>query len=137
MNEDTNSIIREYLVNQATLTAVVGQRIFVPRLPENTTLPAIGLFTRGGVSTPYIPGIVTPSVQFDCWDDNAIGARDAYNKLYDVLQGIQMQTVTIGVIDYTILSAIEEMQGQDIVDTEIPNYFRVLSFFSIMITATT
>ena len=134
-NEDSNTIIREFLVNQATLTAVVGQRIFVPNLPENTTLPAIGFFTRGGASTPYIPGIVTPSIQFDCWDDNSIGARDVYNKLYDVLQGIQMQTVTIGVTDYTILSAIEEVQGQDMVDELIPNYFRVLAFFSIMIKA--
>ena len=136
-NEDTNAIIREYLVNQATLTAVVGTRIYIPRLPENATLPAIGFMTRGGDSTPYIPGIVTPSIQFDCWDDNAIGAREVYTALYDVLQGIQMQTVTVSGTDYTILSAIEEVQGQDLVDAEIPNYFRVLTYFTIMITATT
>ena len=136
-NEDTNAIIREYLVNQITLTGVVGQRIYVPRLPENTRMPALGLLTRGGTSTPYIPGIVTPSIQFDCWDDNPRGARAVYTALYDVLQGIQMQTVTVGGTDYRILSAIEEVQGQDLVDSEIITYFRVLTFFSIMITATT
>lgn len=131
---DTNSIIRAYLVTCGTLTALIGgatPRIYCPRLPENTTLPALGFFTRGGSSTPYIPGIVTPSVQFDCWDDDPIDARKVYRALYDVLQGIQ--NVTVGA--YMILSAIEEVQGQDLVDIEVPNYFRTLCFFSIMIRA--
>lgn len=143
MNEDTNEIIREFLVNRATLTGVVGTRIYTPRLIEKATLPAVSFFTRGGSSTPYIPGIVTPSVQFDCWakdiagTSGPIGARAVYNALYDVLQGIQMQTVTVGGTDYKILSAIEEVQGMDLVDSEILTYFKVLTFFSIMITATT
>lgn len=94
MNEDTNSIIREYLVNQPTLTAEVGTRIYCPRLPENTILPAISFFTRGGISTPYIPGIINPSVQFDCWGNDPIEARQVYRALYDNLQGIQNQLVT-------------------------------------------
>ena len=128
---DTNSIIRAYLATCTTLTALVGTRIYCPRLPENATLPAVGFFSRGGMSTPYIPGIVTPSVQFDCWADDPIEAREIYRALYDNLQGIQ--NITVG--SYQIMSAIEEVQGQDLVDTEIPNYFRVLTFFSIMIRA--
>ena len=131
---DTNSIIRTYLATCGTLTNLIGgasPRIYCPRLPENATLPAVSYFSRGGVSLPYIPGIITPSVQFDCWADNPITARNVYNKLYDNLQGIQDTTVGA----YKILSAIEEVQGQDLVDTEIPNYFRVLTFFSIMIRA--
>jgi len=128
---DTNSVIRAYLVTCGTLTALVGTRIYCPRLPENATLPAVSFFTRGGTSTPYIPGIPEPSVQFDCWADNPIDARNVYNKLYDNLQGIQ--NITVGA--YKILSAIEEVQGQDLVDSEIPNYFRVLTFFSIMVRA--
>ena len=160
----------------------------MPRLPENTTLPASGFFTRGGTATPYIPGIPEPSVQFDCWDDNPLGARRVYSALYEVLQGIQNISVAIastvvgtdgndyscilshtannrnkpitgaltatywaatggtGVGDiwingagyrpiHEIMSAIEEVQGQDLVDTEIPNYFRVLAFFKFMIRA--
>ena len=131
MNEDTNTIIRTYLAAQTTLTDVVSTRIMCPRLKENTTLPALGFFTRGGESSPYIPGIVTPSVQFDCWADNPIGARNVYRKLYDALQG--SQNITVG--SYQIMSAIEEVQGQDLVDVEIPNYFRVLAFFEIMVRA--
>jgi len=128
---DTNTIIRAYLATCTTLTALVGTRIITPRLYENCILPAVSFFSRGGTSTPYIPGIVSPSVQFDCWADDPIDAREVYRVLYDNLQGIQ--NITVG--SYQIMSAIEEVQGQDLVDTEIPNYFRVLTFFSIMIRA--
>ena len=128
---DTNAIIKSYLDTCTTLTALVSTRIYCPRLPENATLPAVSFFTRGGTSTPYIPGIPEPSVQFDCWAENSIDAREVYRALYDNLQGIQ--NVTVG--SYQIMSAIEEVQGQDLVDNEIQNYFRTLTFFSIMIRA--
>ena len=128
---DTNSIIRAYLVTCITLTALVSTRIYCPRLPEKATLPAVSFFTRGGPSTPYIPGLPEPSVQFDCWADNPIDAREVYRALYDNLQGIQ--NITVG--SYKILGAQEEVQGQDLVDVEIPNYFRVLTFFSFIIKA--
>lgn len=130
---DINAILIEYLGSDAGVTALVSGRIYCPRLPENATLPAIGLFTRGGESTPYIPGIVTPSVQIDCWADDPIEARQVYRAVYDALQGIQNVEVSLGGTTYYILSAIEETQGQDLVDVDIPGYFRVLAFFSIMI----
>jgi len=135
MNEDTNSIIRAYLVAQTALTDVVGTKIYSPRIPENITLPALGFFTRGGTSHKYIPGIVTPSVQFDCWGITPIVARQVYRALYDVLQGVQNQTVTVDGSDYMILGAEEEVQGQDLQDVDIPEYYRVLTSFSIMVRA--
>ena len=188
MNEDTNAIVRTYLAAQTKLTDLVSTKIYCPRLPENATLPALGFFTRGGESTPYVPGIVTPSIQFDCWADNPIGARRVYRALYEVLQGIQNTQVTspacvIGtdgndydcILSHTanarnkpitgatyatywsatggtgvgspwisgasyrvvheIMSAIEEVQGQDLQDVDIPTYYRVLALYSIMIRA--
>jgi len=129
---DTNSIIRTYLITCATLTALVGTRIYCPRLPENAILPAVSFFTRGGTSTPYIPGLLEPSVQFDCWADNSMDAREVYRALYDNLQG--KQNLVTGTTQ-GIISAIEEVQGQDLVDVEVPNYFRVLTFFRIMVRA--
>ncbi len=132
---DTNIIIRNYLTTSSTLAdpliALVGSEIHCPRLPPNTPLPAVGFFTRGGASTPYIPGIVTPSVQFDCWATSPEGAREIYRALYDALQGIQ--NVTVG--SYSIMGAREEVQGQDLQDPDIQDYFRVLTFFSMMIRA--
>lgn len=135
MNEDTNAIIRAFLVLQTTLTNIVGTKIYCPRLPENTELPALGFFTRGGSSTPYIPGIVNPSIQFDCWGTSPQAARQVYRALYDILQGIQNQLVAVDGSNYIILSAIEEVQGQDLQDVDVPAYYRVLALFSIMIRA--
>ena len=135
MNEDTNSIVRAFLVLQTALTNIVETKIYCPRLPENTELPALGFFTRGGSSDPYIPGIVMPSVQFDCWGESPQTARQVYRALYDVLQGIQNQPVVVDGSNYKILSAIEEVHGQDLVDIDIQGYFRTLTFFSIMIKA--
>ncbi len=126
---DTNAVIRKFLDDE--LAGLEG-RIFCPRLPENTELPAISFFTRGGKSTPYIPPLISPSVQFDCWADNPIKARELYRALYDALQGIQNIAVTIDGTDYVILSAREEVQGVDLID-EIPGYFRTLTFFEVMI----
>jgi len=141
---NVNSILRAYLVTCGTLTALIGganPRIYCPRLPENATLPAVSFFSRGGLSTPYIPGIVKPSFQFDCWAEDVPGktgpkgAREVYRALYDNLQGIQNIPVGADPPGYKILSAIEEVQGQDLVDVDIPEYFRVLTFFAIMIRA--
>ena len=133
---DSNQVVRAYLASGAGLTAplvaLVGTRIYSPRLPENTALPALGFFTRGGMSTPYIPDVITPSKQFDCWGSSPIIARQVYRLLYDALQGIQHTKVTIGGTDYYIESAREEVQGQDLQD-EIQGYFRVLTFFEIMV----
>lgn len=131
---DTNAVILEYLTTASAATnpllALVGAHgIYCPRAPENASLPNVTFFTRGGTSTPYIPDLPSPSVQFDCWADNLIDAREVYRALYDALQGIQ--NVEVG--SNEILSAIEEVQGQDLVDTDIPGRFRVLTFFSIMI----
>lgn len=139
MNESTNSIIWQYLTTSSVKTdpliALVTERIFCPRLPEGTTLPAIGFFTRGGTSTPYVPGLLQPSVQFDCWADDSLEAMELYNALYEALQGIQRQVVTVDGTEYIIWGAEEEVQGQDMVDIDIPNYFRVMTFFKFIIKA--
>ena len=136
MIADTNKIIRDYLITQTDLTDLVGGanfRIYCPRLPENAILPAVSFFTRGGITNPHIEKIVSPSVQFKCWADNAIDAREVYRALFSALQGIQM--VTVG--SYSILSAREEVQGQDLQDVDIQGYFNVLTFFEVMIRADT
>jgi len=129
---DTNTVIRAHIVANAGLLALVSTRIYCPRLIENATLPAISFFTRGGSSTPYIPGWLAPSVQFDCWADSQDGARAIYRALYDCLQGIQNTIVSISGTDYYINSCREEVQGQDLVDQEIQGYFRTLAFFEFV-----
>jgi len=138
---DTNTVIRAYLAANAGIIALVGSRIYCPRLPEGATLPAISLFTRGGVPNPHIEKLQCPSVQIDCWADDSIVARRVYRAVFDCLQGLQDASITIGATTYYIKSAILEVDGQDIIDvdvldkynTKIQGYFRVLSFWQFMI----
>lgn len=129
---DTNTILRTYLLTQP-VAALVTNRIYCPRAPENALVPNISFFTRGGRSSPYIPDLPSPSVQIDCWADDSVEARQIYRTLYDNLQGIQNVAVVIGATTYHIASAIEEVHGQDLVDIDIPGRFRVLSFWEIMV----
>lgn len=133
MNEDTNKIIRAYLAGQTTIEALVSTRVIMGRLKEGMALPAISFFTRGGSTNPHIPEMVSPSVQFDCWGASEEAAREVYRTLFDVLQGIQNVTVTVDALDYSIMSAIEEVQGQDMLDPDFQDYFKVVTFYSIMI----
>lgn len=133
MSGDILAILRAWLAAQAGLTAVVGQRIYTPRLPEGATLPALGFFARGGSANPHIAPLVEPSIQFDCWGGSPIEARSVYKALYDVLQGIDETTIVIGVDTYRILGAVEEVQGQDIQDVQYSGYHRVLAFFKLAI----
>jgi len=53
------------------------------------------------------------------------------------MQGLVSVSIVIGGTTYYIMKVREEVQGQDLVDIEIPNYFRVLTFYSITIKDTT
>ncbi len=131
---DSNAIVRAHLVTVGALTALIGgavPRIYILRLPENCELPALSFFTRGGISNPHQAPIPAPSVQFDCWGNNPIEARSIYDALHDALQGLTGQDVVIAGSTYRIASAVEEVVGQDLVDTEIQNYFRTLTFYRI------
>ena len=137
---NTNSVIKAYLgsANAASLIAVVADRIYCPRLPAGAILPAVSFFTRGGTSRAATPNLPQPSVQFDCWAGDPITARNVYGKLYDALQvGLRFIAnpipVVVGANTYYIIGSEEEAPGQDLVDEQIPNYFRVLCFFSIWI----
>ena len=133
MSGDVNAIMRKFLVGKPAITDIVGERIYCPRLPEKATLPALGFFTRGGTANPYIPPIVEPGFQFDCWANDPLAARSLYTALYDSLQGVENQNVVVDAVTYGLLSAIEEVQGQDLRDVDYPNYYRVIAFFRALI----
>ena len=130
-----NKIVRDYLTTSSTATdpliALVSLRIYSPSLAKNATLPAISYLSRGGNANPHIPGILDMSYQFKCYAATMIAAKNVYLKLYDALQG--KQNIDVG--SYQIKLSSEEVQGQDIEDTEIPGYPYVLTFFRIMIKA--
>lgn len=134
---DTNKVVRQFLLGDAALTGLVSTRIMCPRIRENTTLPAVSYFTRGGKALPIVKGIVSPSVQFMCWAQTPVAAREVYGALFDALQGIggyynAFTPVTVEGNTHNILSVAEEVQGQDLQDTT-SNYYYVLTFFQFKI----
>jgi len=112
MTADVNAIVRAYLLTQSDVTALVGGRIYCPRLPENAIMPAIGYRVRGGNSHAYIPPLVTPSIQFDCWAESPIEAREVYRALYYALQGLQ--NTPMGSISLVTDVATEELCYGDV-----------------------
>ena len=134
---DTNLLIRTYLLTSSVtndpLIALIGAKLYQGRLPLNAVLPAISYLTRGGVASPEVPSVVSPSIQFDCWASNPTGAREVYRALYDAMQGLGNAEVTIGGTTYYITKAREEVQGQDLQDIDIPSYFEVRTFYSVTV----
>lgn len=118
------TIIRNYLITDAPLKLLVSDRISYPSLVEGYAYPALSFAGRpGSPSNPNIPGIVYPSIAFKCWGGvkGYVAARNVYGALYDALQGLQ----NMG----SIVSAEEELAGQDLVDPDIPNLNYVLCYF--------
>ncbi len=125
------AIMHTYLSAQVPLMALVTG-IWSPRIPEEETVPALTFFVRGGNANPHIPPIPSPSFQFDCWADSPEDAYDIYRELYDTLQGLQNQTVTVSGTDYRIMSVMEEVQGQQIQPVDPKDYHRALGLFQVM-----
>lgn len=121
---NTNTVIRNFLIVQAPVTALVVNRIYYPKLPAGCTYPAISFISRPGIkANPHIPGIVSPSVGFKCWGgiDGSIVARNVYEALYDALQGVENSG--------RIISVEEELGGQDLEDPDITGLNYVLAYF--------
>ncbi len=132
MTGDPLAIMHAWLLTVAPLAAIVGTRIYTPRLPEKATLPALSFFIRGGSANAHIPPIPSPSFQFDCWGTTPQEARSVYIALYDALQGAQNVSVVLpGPITYRLMCGVEEVQGQDIQPVDPKDYDRVLGLFSV------
>lgn len=132
---DTNKVIHKLLSSDAGIIALVGTRVYCPRAPENTDKPFLTFKGSGGTGNPYIPDIPEPAVQIDCWAEDLKEAREIYWAVYSLLQGLQGESVTIGANTYRVLSAIEEVAGQDLEDVDIPGLFRVVSYYRFIIEA--
>lgn len=119
---DPKEVIAAYLLGQPPLTDIVGTRIYGNvNLPEDVTLPCINFFSSGGFASGEIPPIRRPSIQFDCWGESIEDANDVYLALYSILHGLRNVQVTTGGSTYFIHWAEVEVEGQDIIESDMPN----------------
>lgn len=128
---DSNAAIVEFLKTDGPLATKVGTDIYAGRLKDGFELgPAIVVSTRGGKAEVYIPHI-KPSIQVKCYGTTQMEAREVYGLIFDALHGIDSITLGSG---RHIASALEEVQGQDLIDPDT-NWPFVLAFFEVRLRA--
>lgn len=70
--------LRAYLLADASIAALVAERIYRKRLPQKVTMPAITYFKVSGVRHGNLRGVASaaePRYQIDAWAINGDGAE--------------------------------------------------------------
>jgi hypothetical protein len=134
---DVAILIREHLLNQAAVIALLGtnvnQSIYAASdLPEyfNADLgPGIQIFRSGGTSHPEILQVVNARVQIRVWagQEKYVLAAQVYGAINDALHGVTGVTLPDGVI----LSALETTGPQEMTDPD-SSWATINSFYAVM-----
>ena len=119
---DATAALSAYLLADAPLKALVGTRIYTPRLPKNYTAATAAIsFRANGAMDPdrlFAPGAgagkIAQGFAFRCVSTTFLSAHAIYRALYDAMMAID-NTLAAGVLIYT---ADEETGAQDIVDAD-------------------
>jgi hypothetical protein len=134
---DANLLVREYLLGQAAVTALLGTNAnssiycgydmpehFDPKLG-----PAIQIFRVGGLQHSEITVLVDARVHIRVWADveRALIASQVYGAINDALHGITGVTLADG----TIIRALEVTAPQEMTDPE-EGWVGVYAFYSVM-----
>jgi hypothetical protein len=134
---DVAVLIREHLLNQAEVTALLGTNLngsiyCAADLPEHFDPklgPAIQLVRSGGGSHDEITVLVNARVQVRVWADveQYQLASNVYGAINDTLHGVTMVSLADGVI----LSALEATGPQEMSDPDT-GWAAVNSFYAVM-----
>lgn len=130
---DTNVLVRQYLLQNSTLLALLGPYQVMGHLPEKfnpLSGPIVVVNTEGGNAHPEIP-IQTQRVKIRVWAgvDGYQIARQVYGVVHDWLHG--QNDLDFG--DFgTILASIETVTGQDITDPD-SGWATVLAYYDVTV----
>jgi hypothetical protein len=108
--------IRDELINDATLTALIGTRCYRNNVPTTATLPYIVLHR---ISTPRLPhfgaasGIVWPREQCNCYADDVIEAYAVADAVREAWDGWTGGTLGSGGNTATVLGTYLEDEADD------------------------
>ncbi len=133
-----NKVLREYLLADTALAALVGTNVAYPDLPADTDIAgkmgtavrAVVFGARGGRSDIETP-LLRPSYQVRCWALRPAEAREVYAAVFDALHGKNNLAGTSG----KILSAFEEVSPQDVTDDDT-GWATVIGFYRLLLPAT-
>lgn len=124
---DALKTIRDFLLADTTLAALVSTRVFAGRdVPPRGYVPGDGaLITfriRGG-APDYEDALLRPSVQIKCYGATEYAAETAYRALYDALQGGRGEQV--------LHAELETLGGQ--LEESETGWFFTVSFWRMLI----
>lgn len=125
---DVGAAIRQYLLAQGDLTALVGPRIYAesdsppPGYKPGADGPAVCFKVRGG-RQDYSDVLLLPSVQVKVYADTTLHAQETYRALYDALHNRH---------DATMRWAQSETLGVTLLEPETSWVF-VLVYFQVWI----
>jgi hypothetical protein len=130
---DPNLLVRQYLLQNSALLAMLGSYQVVGHLPEKfdpANGPIVVVNTEGGESHPEIP-IQTQRVKVRVWAgvNGFAVAREVYGVVHDWLHG--QNDLDFGDLG-TILASIETVTGQDITDPDT-GWATVLAYYDVTV----
>lgn len=84
--------LRTFLLADATLSGLIGTRLYPLKMPQKPTYPAITYQWVTGQrvhSTDGASGLAGPRVQFDCWAETYLAMESVFEALRLRLDGYQ------------------------------------------------
>lgn len=111
-----------YLLAQASIQALVGDRIYWVQIPQGSTRPYIILSVVSSVPDVVFQGatgLVQSRVQFDCWGEDYYSAKNVARALDTLLNGRKLTTPGTGGIRFEGFFIEAERDGHD--DVEAPD----------------
>lgn len=78
MSASIGDLLRDFLLADATVSGVIGTRVYPLRLPQKPTLPAVVYSRISGVRVEHLKGVSSasePRYQIDAWAANVAGAQ--------------------------------------------------------------
>lgn len=125
---DAPKALRDYLLTNAALVALVGTRIYAEtNTPATDYTPSDGgavCFQFRGGKADYSDALMVPSVQFKCYGATTVKAQEVYRALYTALQNAAAGTMRW---------ARCEVAGQSLAEEPSGGWPFVLTFFKVWI----
>jgi len=117
--------IRNKLLNDANVSALVGTRIYTNEIPQKPTYPVILYeqinserdFTMQGPS-----GIVTTSIQIRAYDSNYSGVKDLTTKIRQVLNGLTETILGVNIFGIFLQNESDEYDEDLEINSTILDY---------------
>lgn len=108
-----------YLLANASLIALVNDRIYWTQLPQGGDRPYILMSVVSSVPDVVFggaTGLVQSRVQFDCWGEDYYSAKNVARALDTLLNGKKLTTAGSGAIRFEGFFIEAERDGHDDVD---------------------